>query len=167
MKIKSVLLTAVLCALCAVGLSAVTMNAAWADRPYDLSDISKSFIEWPYEVVSFEVNGESYNMTHIVRFDVAYDKVFKDFLAAYQAKKKFGNFQLIGVTENKTGFRCILAYNNEHHYIDISASGSGTIAVVQAMPSSYVTGAFDVAAYGFRMPDGGTLPIGLRNKDGL
>ena len=167
MKIQMKLLTCVLSAVWFLGLSAVGTGIALADRPYDLSDITKSFIDWPYKVVSFEVSGDSYNMTHIVRFDVAYNQVLKDFLSAYQTKKPFGNFQLMGVTENKDGFRCILAYNNEHHYVDVSPSGSGTVAVVQAMPSSYITGIYDVAAYGFRMPDGGTLPIGLNNKDGL
>lgn len=167
MKIQMKLLTCVLSALWLAGMSVVGATEAFADRPYDLSDVADAFIEWPYAVVSFEVNGESYNMTHVVRFDVSYDQVLKDFLSAYQTKQKFGKFQLIGVTENKNGFRCILASNNEHHYVDISPSGSGTVATVQAMPSSYISGVFDVAAYGFRMPDGGLLPIGLNHKDGL
>lgn len=170
MSIRKIFFGALLSVAAFAAMSMSSAQSAYADRPYDLSDVFQgSFIEWPFEVSSFEAVGESYTTKHNVRFAVPYQEVLAWFQNAIKKNVKVGKFFVMGVTEtpNRDGFQLILALNNEHHFIDITSDGAGTIAVVQAMPSSYISGTFDPACFGFRMPDGGTIPIGKYREDGL
>lgn len=142
---------------------------AFADRPYDFSDITQPLIEWPYQVVSFNVTGAGYGVQHEIRFDISYDKMLKELAKYYKDHTAFGRYYLMSVTEQAQtkSTVCIFASNNEHNYVTIYPDGAGVKVVVDAMPTSYVSGAYAQAVYGFRMPDGGTIPLGRINKDGM
>ncbi len=152
-----------------VCMSLGMVQNAFAEKPYDFSDIQQPLIEWPFNVVSFNVTGSSYLTKHEIMFDMPYDKMLDTLKKAYSKHQAFGNYYVMSVTEQAgdKSFVCIFASNNEHNYVTFTPATSGTFAVVDAMPASYVSGAFAQAAYGYRMPDGGTIPLGKVNKDGM
>ncbi|MCL2326346.1 MAG: hypothetical protein FWC40_07640 [Proteobacteria bacterium] len=142
---------------------------ARADRPFDFSDIRRPIIKWPFSVISFEIVGEAHETKHIVRVSEAFSAVETRLSRAIDRSEPFGDFLMMGMSPipGTKGYQLILAYNNEHHYVQVTPDGAGTLFTVEAMPTSYVSGVYDVAAYGFRLYGGGVLPIGTRQDDNL
>jgi len=161
--------TKLLTAAAFLGISLYSTTLAFADEPYDLSDIQQSFVEWPFPVASFNVTGESYQMRHEIRFDVDYKKVLAEFMSSAKKNKKYGKFIISSVTEsaNRTSFDAILTYHSDNFYVTVKPDGAGTLVDLQCMPFHIKSAALDPAVFGYRMPDGGVLPIGKYREDGL
>ncbi len=152
-----------------IGISLLSTSLAFADSPYDLSDIQQSFVEWPYPVTSFNVTGESYMMHHEIRFSVDYKKVLADFTNSAKKNKKYGKFSITSVTEsaNRSSFDAVLTYHSDSYYVTVKPDGAGTLIDLQCMPFHIKSAALDQAVFGYKMPDGGVLPIGKYREDGL
>ncbi len=127
-----------------------------AKQSYDLSDVSEPFLSLPFDVVSVDVSGEGAETRHNYHISVSYDQVIKKLKTMLDKKQKINDFYVFGMTK-QTGsekYQVILAYQNEHHYVHVTPEGSGTLFSIAAFPSSYLTGVFPVAIYGFILPDG-------------
>ncbi len=127
-----------------------------AKQTYDFSDINEPKLQLPFTVTNVETTGEWNTLKHIYHLSDAYDKVISKLEEMYSKKQPLGDLVIMGVTK-QTGsemYQMIVAYQNEHHYAQITPEGSGAKITLEAAPVSYVTGVFDIAIYGFTMPDG-------------
>lgn len=153
--------------LCFAVLLALFPAVVHAEQPSDFSDISTPSLELPFTVTQVETTGEWTLMRH--NYDVAesYDKVLETLRSMFDAKQRVGIYTIMGITEQsgETMTQVILAYRNEHHYVQITPKGAGASLSFEAAPASYVTGAFDAAIYGFTLPDGSEISTVLWNEE--
>ncbi|MBO5753534.1 MAG: hypothetical protein J6S69_07570 [Proteobacteria bacterium] len=142
-------------------------TVASADVSYDFSDVMQPFLKLPFEVVSVEVTGEGTSMQHVYHLAESYDVMTKKLLDMYQKKQTIDKYFILGVTPQSTQemYQVTIGYQNEHHYVQVTPDGSGCKFSVEAMPTSYVSGVYDVAIYGFRMPDGSVASAELQTKE--
>ena len=85
----------------------------------------------------------------------------------FDKKQRIGIFYVLGLTKQTepNTHSLMLGYNNEHHYVKIQAEGSGTVITYETAPASYVSGVYDVAIYGYHMPDGGAILTTLHSDE--
>ncbi|MBR4985563.1 MAG: hypothetical protein IKY83_07485 [Proteobacteria bacterium] len=135
--------------------------SAFAKQSYDFSDIATPFIKWPFNVVNVEITGEFFTMHHIYHVTESYETVIKKLTEIYEKNEKIGNYKIMGLTPQtqSESHRLVIGYQNEHHYINISPEGSGSVLAFEAMPSSYMTGIYDATGYGFLLSDGTTANL--------
>ncbi len=140
---------------------------AMSKQSYDFSDVEQPFLTLPFEVISVDVSGQAPEVHHNYHLAESYDKVIDKLVQMYEKKTPISNYFVIGVTKqsNTQMHQVILAYQNEHHYVQVTPEGSGTLFSLQAVPVSYVTGVFPIAAYGFTMPDGGMVSVDKRTEE--
>ena len=103
--------------------------AAMADMNYDFSDTFEPFVQWPFHVNNVEVVGEFPDADHLYH-----------------------------VTESLE-YVLLFGRRNEHFQAMISPENGGSVIKVPAMPVSYISGVYDIAAYGYTMPDGTAVSI--------
>ena len=147
-------------AVCMLTLSVAGLpTVAFADRAYDFSDLTSFRLELPFNVTNVEENGSGMERVQTYYLTDSYDAVVKKLAAMYDKNQPVGKFYVNGLTQqsSETMHLLQLAYNNEHHYAKIRPNGSGSTIEFEIAPVSYVLGVYDAAAYGFHMPDGGTV----------
>lgn len=155
------------CCLIAACLSFA--SPALAERSYDFSDTDIPTLDLPYKVTRIENTGTGFRKQFIYHVDQNFESLKKSLDSDYARGRKFGKYALMGISRSANGdtMNVVIGYKNEHYYLNIEASGSGSTFTYDSIASSYISGVFDLAAFGFRMPDGGTVPIGLAKDDGL
>ena len=140
-----------------IGIAMAAPQIAAADEPRcDFSDTQQPFLNLPFKVTNVEVTGEWTDMRHNYYLADSYDKVLKQIHKLFDSKGVLDKYVIMGITP-QTGqemTQIILAYHNEHFYVQISPNGAGTLFSLEARPISYVTGVYDVSIYGFVLPDG-------------
>lgn len=131
-----------------------------AKQSYDLSDVNEPFLSLPFEVVSVDVSGEGAKTRHNYHISAEYDKVIKKLSTMHEKKQRINDYFVFGMTKQSGSemYQIILAFQNEHHYVQVTPEGSGTLFSMEAFPSSYLSGVFPVAIYGFILPDGTVSP---------
>ena len=127
-----------------------------AKQTCDFSDINEPYLQLPFTVTNVEVTGEWETLKHIYHVSEAYDKVIKKIASMYDKQQSMGEWVIMGLTKQSSTemYQLIVGFQNEHHYAQITPEGSGTKIVFEAAPVSYTTGVYDIAIYGFTMPDG-------------
>lgn len=150
-------------AACMLAVPAVS----YADVSCDFSDVMEPFLKLPFDVVSVEVTGEGTGMHHVYHLAQSYDEIVKKLFDMYHKKESIDHYIILGVTPQTTQemHQVTIGYQNEHHYVQVTPEGSGCRFAVEAMPTSYVSGRYDVAIYGFRMPDGSVASAELQTKE--
>ncbi|MBO4349800.1 MAG: hypothetical protein J6A01_02505 [Proteobacteria bacterium] len=145
----------IISAVFAACLLAVPLTSM-AKQTYDFSDIHEPYLQLPFTVTNVEVTGEWNTLKHIYHVTESYDKVIKKLADMYDKKQTLGDQIIMGLTKQTSieMYQMIVGFQNEHHYAQITPEGSGTMITFEAAPVSYVSGVFDVAVYGFTMPDG-------------
>ena len=142
-------------------------TVGFADVSYDFSDVMQPFLKLPFEVVNVEVVGESTSMRHVYHLSASYETMTKKLIAMYQNKERIDKYMILGVTPQTSQemYQVTIGYENEHHYVQVTPEGSGCKFSVEALPTSYVSGVYDVAIYGFRMPNGSTVSAEIQTKE--
>ena len=142
-------------ALFAACLLAVPVTSM-AKQSYDFSDIIEPSLQLPFTVTNVESTGEWNTLKHIYHVTESYDKVIKKLTDMFDKKQTLGELVIMGLTKQSSleMYQLIVGFQNEHHYAQITPEGSGTMITYEAAPVSYVTGVYDIAIYGFTMPDG-------------
>ena len=148
----------IVCALFAACLLALPATSL-ARQTCDFSDIEEPFLTLPFTVTNIEKTGEYNTLRHIYHVTESYDAVINKLVELFNKKKPLGNHLIMGLTKQSSSemYQMIVRYQNEHHYVQITPEGSGAMLSVEAAPSSYVTGVYDIAIYGFTLPDGTTI----------
>ena len=145
----------IVCALFAACLFALPATSL-ARQTCDFSDIEEPFLNFPFTVTSIEKTGEYNTLRHIYHVSESYDAVIKKLNDMFDKGKPLGEHIIMGLTKQLTSemYQMIVGFQNEHHYVQITPEGSGTMLSVEAAPTSYVSGVYDIATYGFTLPDG-------------
>lgn len=154
---------------CLIAASLLFASSAFAERSYDFSDTDTPALELPYKVARVEKTGTGFQRQFIYHVDQDFEAIKKTLENDYERKRSFGKYAVMGLSRSTRGdvMTLVVGHKNEHFYLNVQASGSGTAFTYDSIGSSYVSGVFDLAAFGFRMPDGSTLPIGIAKEDGL
>lgn len=145
----------ILCGILAASMLALPVTAA-ARQSYDFSDIKEPNLKLPFTVTNIETTGEWNTLRHIYHVSESYDVVIKKLGSMFDKKQPLGELIIMGLTKQSTQemHQMIVGFQNEHHYVQITPEGSGTMLSMEAAPVSYVTGVYDISIYGFTMPDG-------------
>lgn len=135
-------------------------GSGYAEQAYDFGDIAQPFLSLPFNGVSVEVAGTDVEVRHIYHIAQPFDEVVEAFLQRIKRGEAFDGFEIMGFTKQQDGsYMLYLAKRNEHHGASLVPTGSGCDLIVNGMASSFLSGAFDIAVYGYVMPDGSEISI--------
>ena len=135
--------------------------AAMADMNYDFSDTFEPFVRWPFHVNNVEVVGEFPDADHLYHVTESIENVADKLSSIFQKNQQIGGtFYIIGISKQLSGeYMLLFGRRNEHFQAMISPENGGSVIKVPAMPVSYISGVYDIAAYGYTMPDGTAVSI--------
>lgn len=144
-------------------------TAAFGERKCDFSDIQEPLVSYPFKVIEYSTYSDEFSTYQVTRVADSYESVVKFFQNALDKRKPLGVFTVMGLTHAAPveSHNTVLAYNNEHNYLEIKPSGTGTELVLKATPNSYVSGFYQQSLFGYRLWDETVIPTGERDEDGL
>lgn len=126
-------------------------------------------MQYPFKVIEYSTYKDEYSSYQVTRVAESYEKVLQFFKNSLDKQKPIGVYVVMGLSKDgkAEAHNTVLAYNNEHNYLEIRPHGSGTQLKLKATPNSYVSGHYVVSIFGYRLPDETVIPAGERNEDGL